>query len=81
MENKIVDDNEAQKFAAELNAIFQTISAKSGNGIEDLFNQIVNKMMELNLIEKKDSDLTSQENSKKNKSNCCCHLIWGLLFI
>jgi len=40
-----VDENEVKNFADELNAIFQKTSAKSSNGIEDLFVKIGKKFL------------------------------------
>ena len=40
-----VDETEVKNFADELNAIFQKTSAKSSNGIEDLFVKIGKKFL------------------------------------
>ena len=39
-ENEDVDENEAKNLAVEHKAIFQKTSAKSANGVEDLFIKI-----------------------------------------
>ena len=44
-ENEEVDENEAKQLAEDLNAIFQKTSAKSSNGIEDLFIKIGKKFL------------------------------------
>ena len=44
-ETEEVDDIEAKNFADSINAIFQKTSAKSANGIEDLFVKIGQKFM------------------------------------
>ena len=72
MENKNVDENKAKEFAAELNAIFQTTSAKSSNGIEDLFSQIINKMKDLNLIPKANLKKNQEKKQSKWCYFCCC---------
>ena len=74
MENKEVDENEVQQLAKDLDAIFQTTSAKSPDGIEDLFNKIKTKIFNSNLIPKENSEnlnLINQTNSGKKKSSCC----------
>ncbi len=45
-ENEQVDEEEAKKLAEDLNAIFQKISAKSSNGIEDSFIKIGKKFLD-----------------------------------
>ena len=47
-EHEAVDENEAKQLTKELNAIFQKTSAKSSNGIEDLFIKIGNKFLDPN---------------------------------
>ena len=74
MENKAVDENEVQQLAKDLDAIFQTTSAKSSDGIDDLFNKITTKILDSNLIPKENSEnlnLINQTNSGKKKSSCC----------
>ncbi len=74
MENKAVDENEVQQLAKDLDAIFQTTSAKSSDGIDYLFNKITTKILDSNLIPKEDSEnlnLINQANSGKKKSSCC----------
>ena len=74
LENKAVDENEVQQLAKDLDAIFQTTSAKSPDGIEDLFNKITTKILDSNLIPKEDSEnlnLINQKKKKKKKSSCC----------
>ena len=39
-EQEKVTDEEGLAFADEINAIFKTVSAKTGSGIDDLFNTI-----------------------------------------
>ena len=84
-EHEAVDENEAKQLTKELNAIFQKTSAKSSNGIEDLFIKIGNKFLkpksgdngkgQVNTLEKtKDKDnikLNKKSGKGKSKKGCC----------
>ena len=47
-EEQIVPDKEAKAYAKEINAMFKTVSAATGEGIEDLFQSIGNKFLNHN---------------------------------
>ena len=47
-EEQIVSDKEGKEYAKEINAIFKTVSAKTGNGVNDLFQSIGNKFLNPN---------------------------------
>ena len=49
-EEEDVDENEAKSLAEEINAVFQKTSAKSANGIDDLFIKIGIKFLEKNQL-------------------------------
>ena len=63
-ETEQVDEDEAKKFAEELNAIFQKTSAKSSNGIEDLFIKIGKKF----LNPKSDGNINTGKGNKPEKT-------------
>ena len=45
---QIVSDREGKEYAKEINTIFKTVSAKTGNGVNDLFQSIGNKFFNPN---------------------------------
>ena len=59
-ENEEVDENEAKSLAGSLKAIFQKTSAKSANGIEDLFIKIGKRFLNPK------GDETNEEGGNKN---------------
>ena len=48
----IVNEEEARKYAESVGGIFQQVSAKTGSGINDLFNECIDKYYELKFPEK-----------------------------
>ena len=48
IEKAEIDEKEGKEWANELGAIFQKTSAKDTTGIDDLFNKIGEKFIELN---------------------------------
>ena len=66
-EREEVDEDEAKKFADELNAIFQKTSAKESTGIDDLFLKIGKRFID----PKGEMKTTGQSNASKTggKSN------------
>ena len=78
-----VEESEAQSLAKSLNAIFHLTSAKSGEGIEELFEKIGKQFnnSDLSILnramrqEKKPHDKKMKLNKKKGKTekkrNCC----------
>ena len=76
----LANEEEAKDFANEIGAIFKLVSAKSGNNIAELFDDLLDKFLEEDIqkqvkeIEKskmKDTsfDIDSVEGNKKKK--CC----------
>ena len=85
-ETEQVGEDEAKKLAEDINAIFQKTSAKSSNGIEDLFIKIGTKFLnpksggnvstgKVNTPEKakgkENIKLNKKGNDGKQKKGCC----------
>ena len=75
-EKEEINEEEAQKFADEINAISMVVSAKTGNNINLLFEKLIDKYLEqkLPLKEKDDKsqgNITLKKKIKKKKKNCC----------
>ena len=47
-QDKDISYEEAKAYAKEINAIFKTVSAATGEGIEDLFQSVGNKFLDPN---------------------------------
>ena len=66
-----MDENEAKSLAEEINAVFQKTSAKSANGIDDLFIKIGIKFLEknppVNNIQRQNINSNNSIEEKKNK--------------
>ena len=77
----LADENEAKEFAKEIGAVFMLTSAKTGDGIEKLFDIIVDKYLEQEnnykykeMIEmKKEYIKISRSDIKKKKNKRICH--------
>ena len=79
-EKEEVNEDEARAFANEIKAEFDTVSAKNGDNIDNLFGKLINKYYEP-IFQSKVSESTKQKgktakinNSKnkvKNKKKCC----------
>jgi len=50
--DNIVNEEEARNFANSVNGIFQLVSAKTGDNIENFFNLLINEYFKLNYPEK-----------------------------
>ena len=61
------------EYASQINAIEYIVSAKSGNGIEDLFKCVGESALERVRLPRKDSVYLTRELTKKrpNKKKCC----------
>ena len=65
-ENLKYMEEEGKKFAQEINAVFKRTSALEGTGIEDLFNELVDKYLnEINHEIKKEEDIKDNNNNIK----------------
>ena len=64
-ENEQVSEDEARKFADEINAIFMLVSAKTGYNIDSLFNTIVDAYLKSIII---DEQIIQQEIEQKKES-------------
>lgn len=80
-ENRIITIEEAEKYANQRDIPYFEVSAKSGDGIKKLFdditNDIMDKIIKFNEKEKEDNDLKLrvsflEKESFKPKSNKCC---------
>ena len=61
-----VKEEEGKKYAQEINAVFKRTSALEGTGIEDLFNELVDKYLnEINHEIKKEEDIKDNNNNIK----------------
>ena len=71
-----VDEEEAKKYAGSVNAIFQVVSAKNGDNINDLFNSCLDAYYNLNypdkvknIIERRASQRLIPHNNNDVKNN------------
>ena len=71
-----VDEEEAKKYAGSVNAIFQVVSAKNGDNINDLFNRCLDAYYNLNypdkvknIIERRASQRLIPHNNNDVKNN------------
>jgi len=80
-EKEDVDEDEARAFAQEINAVFDTVSAKNGDNIENLFEKLINKYCEPMFQSKvsessgkkgKTAKIDKSKNKKKNKKKSWC---------
>ena len=79
-ENRQITIEEAEKYANDKNIPYFEVSAKSGDGIKKLFDDITNDIMDKisNFNEKEDNDdklrfsFLEKESFKPKKSNKCC---------
>ena len=71
-----VSEEEGNKFAEQIGAIFYNTSAKEGVGIEELFQHIGRVYLDPNngfiqLKKQPTVKLDKRKSAKKNKSKCC----------
>ena len=78
--DNLADENQAKEFAQSINATFMLTSAKTGDGIEKLFDTLVDKFLssdfnskykEMKQIKGEIQVLKPNEAGKKKKKNCC----------
>ena len=78
--DNLADENMAKEFAQSINATFMLTSAKTGDGIEKLFDTLVDKFLssdfnskykEMKKIKGEIQVLKPNEAGKKKKKNCC----------
>ena len=73
-----VNEEEANKFANDINAVYKLVSAKNGDGINTLFEDLLDKYLEkdaqekINEISKNRETSISIESSKGQKNKKCC---------
>ena len=65
MKKRDIDDEEVAKLAEELKAINIKISAVKSEGIDDLFEKILKKLLDI----QDDSEINEK---KTEKNGCCC---------
>ena len=72
----VVSDEEAKAFAKEINAIFMLTSAKSGDGIEKLFDILTDKILNdpkfADILKGKSENIILDKNKDENKKKRCC---------
>ena len=66
-ESQQVNDDEAKAFAEELNGEFIKTSAKTSEGISELFNLITTNLL---------SQIKDNNNNKAEKKCICCDCFW-----
>ena len=59
-----VNEEEGKKFANEINAVFKRTSALEGLGLDDLFNELVDKY-----LDEIQNDIKKNDNEKKGDNN------------
>ena len=76
-ENDILaNEDQAKKFAKDINAIFMLTSAKTGDGIDKLFDTLVDKFLSLDfklkykeMLEKKAGNIALKKENNNNSNN------------
>ena len=73
----VADEEQAKAFAKEINATFMLTSAKSGDGIEKLFNVLTDKILSdskfAEILKGKGDNIVLDKNKDKgNKKGKCC---------
>ena len=64
----VVDDGQVRDFSNQIKAIFTKTSAKTEDGLKELFNLIAKE-----LFGEIGGDAKNNKKSGSKKSNCCCH--------
>ena len=65
MKKREIDDGEVEKLADELKAINTKTSAEKSEGIDDLFEKILKKLLDI-------QDGSGINEKKTEKKDCCC---------
>ena len=74
-----VNEEEARQFANEIKCIFQLVSAKNGDNVQNLFNVLLDTFFELkfpdkikdNVRRRKSHQLIDNNNTNPKKKKCC----------
>ena len=78
--DNLADENEAKQFANEIGATFMLTSAKNGEGVEKLFNTLVDRFLspefnpkyeEMMKMKGNTQVLKQNDNQPKKKKKCC----------
>ena len=64
----VVDDGQVRDFSNQIKAIFTKTSAKTEDGLKELFN-----LIEKEFFGEIGGDAKNNKKSGSKKSNCCCH--------
>ena len=64
-----VNEGEARRYADEINAVFANTSALTNSGINELYEELAEKVFSSS--QKKEKDERIQINVKKKKGGCC----------
>ena len=77
-EKEKVNEDEARAYAKEKKAVFMTVSAKKGDNIDILFNQLIDLFLSPNFQDKIEAmnssdkgNIKLNKNGKKKKKRCC----------
>ena len=68
-EERQVQDEEGEKYAKSMNAIFASTSAKNDSGIKELFENIAMKILEIQEEKKKDEAVNIKKGKKNGKEH------------
>ena len=64
----VVDDGQVRDFSNQIKAIFTKTSAKTKDGLKELFN-----LIEKELFGEIGGDAKNNKKGGSKKNNCCCH--------
>ena len=64
----VVDDEQIRDFSNQIKAIFTKTSAKTEDGLKELFN-----LIEKELFSEIEVDAKNNKKGGSKKNNCCCH--------
>ena len=71
-DEEIVLEEEARKFAEERNALFKLVSSKKdADGINSLFETILEELINRNIIKVNDSFVIKNKKQEKKQKKCC----------
>ncbi|EMD44701.1 small GTPase EhRabD2, putative [Entamoeba histolytica HM-3:IMSS] len=72
LENRVVSKEEAEEKAKELKLKYFEVSAKTGDGIEDLFNELIKEIMKTPFCNEQEKEGVELDGQKKQKKGGCC---------
>ncbi|EKE42576.1 Ras family protein [Entamoeba nuttalli P19] len=72
LEDRVVSKEEAEEKAKELKLKYFEVSAKTGDGIEDLFNELIKEIMKTPFCNEQEKEGVELDGQKKQKKGGCC---------